>query len=200
MWGPLRIGVALLTIGMGREILAPPSHSGMTLVVSLPEGKKTKLPVTGTPAAPQVKGSAEIEYRGGRSSIKLTLDKLPDPRHLSAFSTTYVAWVVRADEEVESLAEVPVKRQAVTGSTAARTLGVIVTAEPYGQVRLPSSLVVAELTLPQSSDPSLQSTTVTYQRVPEDLYRSGMSDGPATTPDSLTPLPVLAARPSLAIA
>ncbi|HEU4488772.1 MAG TPA: OmpA family protein [Actinomycetota bacterium] len=200
MWGPLRIGVALLTIGLGREILPLASNSGMTLVVRLPDGKKTKLPVTGTPAAPQVRGSAEIEYRGGRSSIKLTLDKLPDPRRLSAFATTYVAWVVRADEEVESLAEVPVKKQGVTGSTSARTLGVIVTAEPYGPVRLPSSLVVAELTLPQASDARLQSTTVTYQRISEDLYQSGLSDGSAPTPDSLAPLPVLGARRSVAIA
>jgi outer membrane protein OmpA-like peptidoglycan-associated protein len=172
----------------------------MTLVVRLPDGKKTKLPVTGTPAAPQVRGSAEIEYRGGRSSIKLTLDKLPDPRRVSGFATTYVAWVVRADEEVESLAEVPVKKQNVTGSTAARTLGLIVTAEPYAQVRLPSSLVVAELTLPPATDARLQSTTVTYQRVPEELYRSGVSDASVPTPDSLTPLPVLAARRSVAIA
>jgi outer membrane protein OmpA-like peptidoglycan-associated protein len=172
----------------------------MTLVVRLPDGKKTKLPVTGTPAAPQVRGSAEIEYRGGRSSIKLTLDQLPDPRRLSAFATTYVAWVVRADQEVETLAEVPVKKQAVTGSTTARTLGVIVTAEPYGPVRLPSSLVVAELTLPQASEATMQSTTVTYQRVSEDLYASGLSDGSAPTPDSMAPLPVLGARRSIAIA
>jgi outer membrane protein OmpA-like peptidoglycan-associated protein len=200
MWGPLRIGVALLTIGVGREILPPSSNSGMTLVVRLPDGKKTKLPVTGTPAAPQVRGSAEIEYRGGRSSIKLTLDKLPDPRRLSAFATTYVAWVVRADQEVEIIAEVPLKKQDVTGSTAARTLGVIVTAEPYGPVRLPSSLVVAELTLPQAADAGMQSTTVTYQRVSPDMYASGLSDGSAPTPDSLAPLPVLGARRSVAIA
>ena len=80
MWGPLRIGVALLAFGAGHDVLPPVSHnSGMTLVVRLPDGKKTKLPVTGTPAAPQVKGSAEIEYRGGRSSIKLTLNQLPEP-------------------------------------------------------------------------------------------------------------------------
>ncbi|HKG33440.1 MAG TPA: OmpA family protein [Gemmatimonadales bacterium] len=200
MWGPLRIGVALLAFGAGYDVLPPQSHnSGMTLVVRLPDGKKTKLPVTGTPAAPQVKGSAEIEYRGGRSSIKLTLNQLPDPRRLSDFATTYVAWVVRADDEVETLAEVPLKKQNVTGSSVARTLGVIVTAEPYGQVRRPSSLVVAELTLPAASDASLQSTTVSYDRVPEQFYRS-VSNESASTPDSLTPLPVVAARRSVAIA
>jgi outer membrane protein OmpA-like peptidoglycan-associated protein len=146
-----------------------------------------------------VKGSAEIEYRGGRSSIKLTLNQLPDPRRLSDFATTYVAWVVRADDQVETLAEVPLKKQNVTGSSVARTLGVIVTAEPYGQVRRPSSLVVAELTLPPVSDASLQSTTVSYDRVPEQFYRS-VSNESASTPDSLTPLPVVAARRSVAIA
>ena len=201
MWGPLCIGVALLAIGTGPQLLPPrPQHSGMTLVVRLPDGKKTKLPIEGTPAAPMVKGSAEIEYRGGRSRIKLTLDKLPDPRRIGAFNTTYVAWVVKGDEGVENLAEVPVKKQDVTGSTAARTLGLIITAEPYGSVRLPSSLVVAELTLPQPSDPQLQSSTVTYEGVPEDLYQSGLSDQSAPSPDSVTPLLVLSARRSVAIA
>jgi outer membrane protein OmpA-like peptidoglycan-associated protein len=201
MWGALRIGVALLTIDMGHQLLPPPPpRSGMTLVVQLPDGKKTKLPIAGTPAAPMVKGTAEIEYRGGRSSIKLTLDQLPDPRRMGAFSTTYVAWVVRSDEGVESLAEVPMKKQAVFGSTAARTLGLIITAEPYGTVRLPSPVVVAELTLPQQPDPQLESSTVKYEGVPEDLYHSGLSDPAAPSPDSVTPLPVLAARRSVAIA
>jgi outer membrane protein OmpA-like peptidoglycan-associated protein len=201
MWGALRIGTALLTIQMGYQLLPPTAdHSGMTLVVRVPDGKKTKLPIAGTPAAPMVKGIAEIQYRGGRSSIKLTLDNLPDPRRMGAFNTTYVAWVVRGDEGVESLAEVPVKKQDVFGSTAARTLGLIITAEPYGSVRLPSPSVVAELTLPQPSDPLLQSSTVTYEGVPGDLYQSGLSDASAPSPDSVTPLPVLAARRSVAIA
>ncbi|HEU5303581.1 MAG TPA: OmpA family protein [Gemmatimonadales bacterium] len=171
----------------------------MTLVVRFPDGKKTKLPIEGTPAAPMVRGSAVVEYRGGRASIKLTLDKLPDPRRIGAFNTTYVAWVVK-NEGVENLAEVPVKKQDVFGSTAARTLGLIITAEPYGSVQLPSPLVVAELTLPQASDPQLQSSTVTYEGVPETLYASGLSDASAPSPDSATPLPVLAARRSVAIA
>jgi outer membrane protein OmpA-like peptidoglycan-associated protein len=201
MWAVFRTSVALLTIGMGREFLPPPPHhSGMTLVVRLPEGKKTKLPIAGTPAAPTVKGTAVIEYRGGRSRIRLTLDKLPDPRRTGAFNTTYVAWVVRDDEEVESLAEVPLKKQAVIGSTSARTLGLIITAEPYGSVRLPSSMVIAELTLPQPSDPRLQSTTVSYEGVPADLYQSDLSDVSAPSPDSVTPLLVVAARRAVAIA
>jgi len=172
----------------------------MTLVVRLPDGKKTRLPIAGTPAAPTVKGTAEIEYRGGRSRIKLTLDKLPDPRRIGDFNTTYVVWVVKDDEGVENLGEVPLKKQVVLGSTAARTLGLIITAEPYGAVRLPSPTVVAELTLPQPSDPQLQSATVTYEGVPADLYQSGLSDASAPSPDSVTPLPVLAARRSVAIA
>jgi outer membrane protein OmpA-like peptidoglycan-associated protein len=201
MWGALRIGVALLTLEMGHQLIPPAAHnSGVTLVVSFPDGKKTKLPIAGTPAAPMVKGTAEIEYRRGRSNIKLTLDQLPDPRRIGAFNTTYVAWVVRGDEVVENLAEVPMKKQDVFGSSAARTLGLIITAEPYGAVRLPSSLVVAELTLPQSPNPQLESSTVTYEGVPEGLYQSGLSDASAPSPESVTPLSVLAARRAVAIA
>jgi outer membrane protein OmpA-like peptidoglycan-associated protein len=201
MWGALRIGVALLAIEVGYQPLPTTAgHDGMTLVVRLPDGKKTKLPITGTPNAPTVNGTAEIEYRGGRSRIKLTLDKLPDPRRLGAFNTTYVAWVVKGDAQIESLAEVPVKKETVIGSTGARSLGLIVTAEPYASVQLPSPMVVAELTLNQPSDPSLQSSTVTYQSVPAELYQSGLSDLSSPTPDSMTPLPVLGARRSVAIA
>jgi outer membrane protein OmpA-like peptidoglycan-associated protein len=200
MWGALRIGVALSAVAIGYQALPITHHDGMTLVVRLPDGKKTKLPISGTPTAPTVKGSAEIEYRGGRSRIKLTLDQLPDPRRLGAFNTTYVAWVVKGDAQLESLAEVPVKKETVVGSTAARTLGLIITAEPYASVQLPSATVVAELTLVQPSDPSLQSSTVTYESVPAELYQSGLSDVSSPTADSVTPLPVLGARRSVAIA
>ncbi len=200
MWGALRTSVALLTILSPQLLPTAPERSGMTLVVRLPEGKKTKLPIAGTPAAPMVNGIAEIEYRGGRSRVKLTLDKLPDPRRVGHFNTTYVAWVVKDDHVLENLAEVPVKKADVVGSTAARTLGLIITAEPYGAVRLPSSTVVAELTLPERSDPQLQSTTVTYEGVPEDFYTSGLSGVSGSSSDSMTPLPVLAARRAVAIA
>jgi outer membrane protein OmpA-like peptidoglycan-associated protein len=200
MWGAIGTSIALLTI-LSPQFLPPaPPRSGMTLVVRLPEGKKTRLPIAGTPAAPMVKGTAEIEYRGGRSRVKLTLEKLPDPRHIGTFNTTYVAWVVKDDQVIENLAEVPVKKADVLGSTAARTLGLIITAEPYGAVRLPSSTVVAELTLPERSDLQLQSTTVTYEGVPDDFYKSGLSTASGPWPDSVTPLPVLAARRAVAIA
>jgi outer membrane protein OmpA-like peptidoglycan-associated protein len=201
MLGAVRIGVALLTIQMAHHLVAPSvNESGTALVIRVPEGKKTKLPISGTSAAPMVKGTAEIEYRAGRSNIKLRLENLPDPRGMGSFNTTYVAWIVREDEAIESLTELPLKKQSIMGSTSARTLGLIVTAEPYGSVRLPSPTVVAELGLPQQVDSQLQTSTVTYEAVSGDLYQSGLSDGSAPSPDSVTPLPVLAARRSVAIA
>jgi outer membrane protein OmpA-like peptidoglycan-associated protein len=187
---------------MSQPLLPAPvrDHSGMTLMVRLPEGKKTRLPLAGTPAAPMVTGKAEIEYRGGRSRIKLTLDQLPDPRDVAAYNTAYVAWVVRDDQTIENLAEIPIGNQNVVASTSARSFGLIITAEPYGAVRLPSSMVVAELNVPPASRNQLASTTVTYEGVPDDFYESSLSEAYAPTPDSMTPLSVLAARRSVTIA
>ena len=61
MWGPLRIGVALLAFGAGHDVLPPLSHnSGMTLVVRLPDGKRVSkvqlLVAGGTPQAQTAKG------------------------------------------------------------------------------------------------------------------------------------------------
>src|SRR3954454_20987659 len=132
---------------LGTQVVTASRHEApqSTLAFRFPDGKKVKIAVAGTAAAPMVKGTAEIEYREGRSTIKLSVDKLPDPRTVGAFNTTYVAWVIRGDEVVERLAEVPVKKEDIMGSTPARTLGLIITAEPYATVELPSSVVVAEL-------------------------------------------------------
>ena len=110
MWGAIGTSIALLTILSPDLLPRAEQRSGMTLVVRLPEGKKTRLPIAGTPAAPTVKGTAEVEYRGGRSRIKLTVENLPDPRRVGSYNTTYVAWVVKDDHVIENLAEMPLKK------------------------------------------------------------------------------------------
>jgi outer membrane protein OmpA-like peptidoglycan-associated protein len=193
-----RIAVGVL---LGSQLVAGSGHEDpqTTLAFRFPDGKKTKITVGGTAAASLAKGAVEVEYRQGRSSIKLNVDKLPDPRRVGAFYTTYVAWVIRGDEMVEKLAEVPVKKQDILGSTTARTLGLIITAEPYATVELPSPLVVAELKASDRPDPSVQSSLVSYRGDTGELYQ-GLSAASGHTPDSLTPLVVLGARRSVAVA
>jgi len=58
---------------------------------------------------------------------------------------------------------------------------------------------VAELKASDQPDPAVQSSLVSYRGDTGDLYQ-GYSDGPAHTPDSLTPLVVLGARRSVAVA
>jgi outer membrane protein OmpA-like peptidoglycan-associated protein len=185
---------------LGTQVVTASGHEApqSTLAFRFPDGKKMKIAVAGTAAAPMVKGTAEVEYGEGRSTIKLSVDKLPDPRSVGAFNTTYVAWVIRWDEVVEKLAEIPLKKEDVLGSTSARALGLIITAEPYATVTLPSALVVAELKASEPADPTLQSAVVSYRGDTGELYQ-GLSNASAT-PDSVTPLVVLGARRSVAIA
>src|SRR3954463_3490365 len=105
---------------LGTQVVTASRHEApqSTLAFRFPNGKKLKIAVAGTAAAPMVKGTAEVEYREGRSTIKLSIDKLPDPRSVGAFNTTYVAWLIGWDEVVEKLAEIPVKQEDVLGSTS----------------------------------------------------------------------------------
>ncbi|HEV7366893.1 MAG TPA: OmpA family protein [Gemmatimonadales bacterium] len=185
---------------LGTQLAAGSGHelSQTTLAFRFPDGKKMNVEVAGTAAAPMVKGTAEVEYREGRSTIKLSVDKLPDPRSVGAFNTTYVAWVIRGDEVVERLAEIPVRKEDILGSTPARMFGLIITAEPYATVKLPSPVVVADLNASDRPDPTLQSSLINYSGDTGNLYQ-GLSDASAT-PDSVTPLVVLGARRSVAIA
>jgi outer membrane protein OmpA-like peptidoglycan-associated protein len=195
------ISLARIALGalLGTQLVTASGHEAQqtTLAFRFPNGKKLKIAVAGTAAAPMVKGTAEVEYREGRSTIKLSIDKLPDPRSVGAFNTTYVAWLIGWDEVVEKLAEIPVKQEDVLGSTSSRALGLVITAEPYASVTLPSTVVVAELKAPESADPTLESAMVSYSGDTGELYQ-GLSD--TATPDSVTPLLVLGARRSVAIA
>ena len=196
------ISLARIALGalLGTQLVTASGHEAQqtTLAFRFPNGKKLKIVVAGTAAAPMVKGTAEVEYREGRSTIKLSIDKLPDPRSVGAFNTTYVAWLIGWDEVVEKLAEIPMKQEDVLGSTSSRALGLVITAEPYASVTLPSTVVVAELKAPESADPTLESAMVSYSGDTGELYQ-GLSDARAT-PDSVTPLVVLGARRSVAIA
>lgn len=110
-------------------------------------GGSTKVVFIGTSAAPQASGVAKVDAKTGGTNIDLKVKAMPQPTTLGAEFLTYVLWTVTPDGNTTNLAEIPIDKngQGQLDVTAqSQTFALIVTAEPYFAVQLPSEVVVLE--------------------------------------------------------
>ncbi len=107
----------------------------------------TKIDLIGTEILSAAEGQAEVEAKQGATSIKLECKNLVSPTRFGTEFLTYVLWAVSPDGRTANLGELVVnengsgKREA---STPLQMFSLIITAEPYFAVRMPSELVVLE--------------------------------------------------------
>ena len=107
----------------------------------------TKIDLLGTALLSQAKGQAEVEAKQGATTVKLECKNLVSPTKFGTEFLTYVLWAVSPDGRTANLGELVVnedgegKREA---STPLQMFSLIITAEPYFAVRMPSELVVLE--------------------------------------------------------
>ncbi|HEX4771311.1 MAG TPA: OmpA family protein [Bryobacteraceae bacterium] len=108
----------------------------------------TKIDFKGTALAPQAKGTAEVNSRLGHAQIKLDIKELPSPRSFGQEFLTYVLWAITPDGHPQNLSEVVVDSHGNYNSDSVSTdlqaFGLIITAEPYYAVAMPSDVVVME--------------------------------------------------------
>ena len=115
--------------------------------IGFPVGGGTKVDLKGTDLIPQANGEAKVEAKQGKTNIEVTINGLEQPSKLGAEFLTYVLWVITPDGRTGNLGELLVNKDGeakLNASTPAQTFSMIVTAEPYFAVRLPSETVVLE--------------------------------------------------------
>ncbi|MBE7181477.1 MAG: DUF4398 and OmpA-like domain-containing protein [Terriglobus roseus] len=108
----------------------------------------TKIDFRGTVLAPNVHGNAKVDSEKGRITVDLHLDGLTPANGFGQEYLTYVLWAITPDGTPSNLGEVlPTGgggKVDMTVTTNLQSFGMIVTAEPYFAVRVPSDLVVAQ--------------------------------------------------------
>jgi outer membrane protein OmpA-like peptidoglycan-associated protein len=108
----------------------------------------TKVDFRGTTLAPPAHGTAEVNSRLGHAQIKLDVKDLPSPRTFGEEFLTYVLWAVTPDGHASNLSEIVVdphgNYNSDSVSTDLQAFGLIITAEPYYAVSMPSDVVVME--------------------------------------------------------
>jgi len=112
-------------------------------------GGSTKVDLKGTELMPDAGGEAKVEAKAktGTTNIEVTVKGLTPPSKLGAEYLTYVLWVVTPEGRTGNSGELFINKNGegkLSATTPAQTFSMIVTAEPYFAVRVPSEMVVLE--------------------------------------------------------
>jgi outer membrane protein OmpA-like peptidoglycan-associated protein len=176
---------------------APAGTSATTLAIRYEEGKTTDILVDGTRVSPRTRGTAKVKATKGSAEIELEMKDLPPANTLGASYATYVVWAITPEGQANNLGELPWKGDAkLRGRLAVQRFALIVSAEPYGALTMPSDRIVAENRLKQGE--SVASTgEITYRHENAGAYDDLPND---VSSGRETPVPVAAARLSVQVA
>lgn len=111
----------------------------------------TKIGFDGTPLLPNAKGSATVESNKGQISINAHFEGLKPANGFGVEYLTYVLWAISPDGHPQALGEIlPTggdDKCDIKVTTNLQAFALIVTAEPYFYVSLPSDVVVLQNTV-----------------------------------------------------
>jgi len=152
---------------------------------------------------PEANGWAKVEIKAkaGRSSVEVQMKGLKPPSALGAEFLTYVLWVVTPEGRSGNTGEILLNKNGegkLTATTPAQTFSLLVTAEPYFAVRLPSEMVV--LQSERRSDTKGKVFPVNEYKLLRRAQYEKMGNPLALTLDPNVPLEMYEARNAVEIA
>src|SRR6202163_3578706 len=107
----------------------------------------TKIDFRGTALMPEAKGEADVNSKQGRIEINAKMEHLTPATQYGPEYLTYVLWAVTPEGRPKNLGEVVLNGSVdskLDVTTELQAFGLIVTAEPYFSVTMPSDVVVME--------------------------------------------------------
>ena len=141
------------------------------LAVKYNENKQTTVNMSGTAIAPRVMGKADVEFKQGRTNVRLEMESFGNPQSLGGFYTSYILWAVAPEGQAENLMELPIRSKfKIESTTKFQTFGLIITAEPHSMVELPSPMIVAENTLRNGTEGMITTSRIEYSGDPGTFY------------------------------
>jgi outer membrane protein OmpA-like peptidoglycan-associated protein len=168
----------------------------------------TKLDMVGTVLLPGAKGDAKVNSDKGRITVNLDVDHLPPANGFGQEYLTYVLWAITPDGAPTNLGEVlPAgggQRVKMDVTVPLQSFGLIITAEPYFAVKVPSDVVVMENhVIEGKTNGVIEHVDAHYTLLPKGLY--AQTDGAHTvykpiTRDEHSPLELYEAHNAYQIA
>jgi hypothetical protein len=136
-------------------------------------GGPTPIDFQGTVLLPQVKGTAIVESHRGSVSIDAKFEHLEAPIRFGREYLTYVLWAISPEGRPKNLGEILVdssNKAHLKVTTDLQAFGLMITAEPYYSVTLPSDVVVAENLLRPDTIGARELVTAKYELMPRGQY------------------------------
>jgi len=135
----------------------------------------TKIGFEGTALLPQAKGSAKVDSKQGRTSIDASFEGLSPANGFGPEYLTYVLWAITPEGRPINLGEVlpggSKDKINMTVTTNLQTFGLIVTAEPYFAVTMPSDLVVMQnVVINDKTTGVIEQVNAHYSLLPRGAY------------------------------
>jgi len=134
----------------------------------------THIGFEGTAMLPQAKGEAKVESNNGRASIDAEIENLSPANGFGPEYLTYVLWAITPEGRPVNLGEVlPTgshDKSHITATTNLQSFGLMVTAEPYFAVTMPSDLVVAQNVILNNTSGVVSPVNAHYTLLPRGAY------------------------------
>ena len=134
---------------------------------------ETKIAFVGTPLLPSAKGEAKVNAHNGRTSINAEFEHLSPANGFGQEYLTYVLWAITPEGRPVNLGEVlpsSNEKSHIEVTTNLQTFGLLVTAEPYFAVTMPSDLVVAQNIATKNTSGIIEPVTAHYTLLPRGAY------------------------------
>jgi outer membrane protein OmpA-like peptidoglycan-associated protein len=134
---------------------------------------KTHIGFEGTNLLPAAKGDATVDNGKGNATIDAHFENLPPANNFGPEYLTYVLWAITPDGRPSSLGEVlpDGKKASVRVTTSLQSFGLIITAEPYFAVTMPSDVVVVQnRVLHDKTEGVITPINVHYTLLPRGIY------------------------------
>jgi outer membrane protein OmpA-like peptidoglycan-associated protein len=160
----------------------------------------TNIDFQGTALMPRAEGKAQIAAKAGRVAVKAEFDGLEPAATFGPAYLTYVLWAISPEGQPNNLGELllDAKKSKIEATTKFQTFGMMVTAEPYFAVTLPSDVVVVQNVIAKNTKGAVTEVDAKY-----DLLQRGRYDHvnlSPLSPDPKAPLALYEARNAVRIA
>ncbi len=164
-------------------------------------GGSTTIDFRGTELLAGARGEAKVESKQGYIEIEVEFDDLrPATMHGSEY-LTYVLWAITPEGRTSNLGEVLLNgtKSKLNVTTELQVFGLVVTAEPYYAVTMPSDLIVMENVVRTDTRGKIEEIDAKYELMQRGQYQR-LSNPLALKMDQKLPLELYEARNAVQIA
>lgn len=161
----------------------------------------TRIDFKGTAYMPFAKGEARIQNRDGRVALDVRLEKLEPASKFGPPFMTYVLWAITPEGNARNLGPISLDRDRarLQVTTNFQSFAMIVTAEPYYAVTVPSEMVVLENEVRQDTRGKVDLVDARYELFQRGYWEEGKFE-PLAMDDPKTPFEYWEAQNAMRIA